>query len=1648
MEEKTLYSVDYKSWLKWLEDQPSQQQSQLAQKLYKTLLEILLSSLDTSGDDCMKLCHFIEQCRGSKSPQIQEFAFSNKICLEIYSFFLEFNERNKNRCMRRVLDLVSTLIRCNPSRTDANNIKKTILDTSLSIICHKSSKPLIKPAVKSLEHFLGISTFSIHELVESFEAISRGRSKKYSPINDNKISWIDFFVAEIFELMSYSELSPTAGKFLVTIFRQTRFCTQKFFQNEIQITPWQVWIVKAIENKPGILEDIKNYLLPPLFNLDRQNSLDFLEDLNNQDVGIQLQSREIEPRILLKLVAFEIGKKTGLIDEGALFEFYKVPNKHPKTMIINESVIDGFLAHADDLVRSVSFSILVSSSSPLRPFSPATIQIIKSKLHILFSDTDIKFRNEILSTTKQLIERLRGSSAFLVKEISSRKYQLRDGSRFDILHVAQAENLLQKTVDLLQSQRSFIKWILEFLIGELIPTASYQRHITSLKTINLWLSSGIIGSKSRKPSAKKTNNQTIWPFAIDFFTPEVVRLLIDLLVDPFEDVRALASNILKMASAVQFQRSEESSVSKTKKRKHIIIPEICHWSSNFQDNFSKRSVEEKQINTNESLKILEDFIEFVEEISNKTGRADYADGLARSYELYYYLQDCQREQDKIFRNLADKLVMKISLAENNLAKAVQDEPLHGILAALNLIWENSSVDLLDLKDQSINQMLDFQKDCVHFCSRIWTVVKPILCNDSPEGFLLEDLEEPDTVDTKDILSYSFRAIHESSNLLRTLIRKSQIYSTKHSPLFTHIFTDIGNLSFEKLSCLRHRGAFSTVSLTFAASCKMAINYQSNLLNVWLERAFICLQTQVSTTRRSAGIPSIITGIMSAISRSDFENTIKKLLEIAGSETYSELDQEQLPQVHALNSLKEIVKSVSTNARVGLYISECLGVVGMCLNSSVWAIRNSALILLRSIIDNLIGTSSKSDESDTGWDGSSTKIQYEKYAALPRILMQLLRYENQELYRPNKNHTVLPALSIIRRAGIPLEYRDEFHRIVSNLLGSREWHLREQGARTIMVLQDQKTELEAVKKLLENSGETTNHQHGSILAAKLIMLERVDVSKYELDQFSDVIYQILCQQRYKYNPFVRNECIELAIAAFIHVLNHSNLKTRDQRQNYILRLLEKTQTLPHSLDLSTNALTISSDTSLELFIYSRAKLKLKIITSIIISDEFGISKAIEQALALGSDTIISVVDCILPILKYNASENVLYCIFLSFTKILENIKDSDVVCTIIDVVHQIVESTEVLFQIDNKSVQYLIEKLESFIALNIKKSPRLLISYYKLSGFICLYKLSSPILLDDQKTSVICYWIENMKKACHENQDFDIRYAVTVAIQKFYQYYRRGHVDLVTDSHLSELNFILMTLLVDDDDEIRKLAALIFSDIDDRSLCPLAALDSLFKHQVTNYYLSNNFGWHCLHNLLVFHNTNSNNDPEDPGNMLRLAYTHDYSLFAVEEPNLFSDPCRTQDYFAKAFLQLPFSPEIQLELHTSGIQSEFSILLEWASKGFEALQRRFINEQNLVKKYSPTNASIFIAIRRIIVCGKISLAYWQKNLDGFLRMKKLASTTATTSTTSTTSTDAEFSLIISWESLIEEIKKQLDIIACQIHIHASLRRLAAKQLLDY
>ena len=122
-------------------------------------------------------------------------------------------------------------------------------------------------------------------------------------------------------------------------------------------------------------------------------------------------------------------------------------------------------------------------------------------------------------------------------------------------------------------------------------------------------------------------------------------------------------------------------------------------------------------------------------------------------------------------------------------------------------------------------------------SRVWDCVRPILCNDAPEGHIPEDLDPESDIDTKDILSYSWRALKEArysrshqcevianscSSLMRAVVTRAPILDHEEPSEFIGLeeqnLQDLVKLAFTELTELRHRGAFSAVAQAFAACC--------------------------------------------------------------------------------------------------------------------------------------------------------------------------------------------------------------------------------------------------------------------------------------------------------------------------------------------------------------------------------------------------------------------------------------------------------------------------------------------------------------------------------------------------------------------------------------------------------------------------------------------------------------------------------------------------------------------------------------------------------------------------------------------------------------------------------------------------------------
>lgn len=265
----------------------------------------------------------------------------------------------------------------------------------------------------------------------------------------------------------------------------------------------------------------------------------------------------------------------------------------------------------------------------------------------------------------------------------------------------------------------------------------------------------------------------------------------------------------------------------------------------------------------------------------------------------------------------------------------------------------------------------------------------------------------------------------------------------------------------------------------------------------------------------------MTGILSAdASNPSFEQAMLKLMEIASVEARtSETDGSNLPQVHAFNCMKDIFKSSYLTAagnKAEKYLPDCLELAANGLKSELWAIRNCALILLRSLLDCLFGSHESKATMESGWDGKANRISFHKYPTLPKVLLTLLKAGHQ-MMAPNAigsaaAESVFPALDIVRRAGPPDMLRGELEEHIAKYLASPVWHVREIAARTLCSCLLHDKWLDALLQIARASVETEvgnaqNCVHGVLLTMKYtierlneVMRDRLQGDIPKLEQF--------------------------------------------------------------------------------------------------------------------------------------------------------------------------------------------------------------------------------------------------------------------------------------------------------------------------------------------------------------------------------------------------------------------------------------------------------------------------------------------------------------------------------------------------------------------
>ncbi|EXA49967.1 hypothetical protein NW761_000836 [Fusarium oxysporum] len=1463
---------------KWVEEQSSEEQSSWAQSIFTRLLESASQPRGASGNSCVKLCGFVEQSSKSQSQSLKLWAYSRDVTIQLFNFYVEWNESDNHRSMKLVLDLLPQLIRRNPDEKAGQETKSTILDNLISIVTGKSSKPLAKSAIKALDHLLAKDIVTLDEIRSSYVTLQQKDTSK------NPLEVWKSFIFELFHWMTLHFVCPTAGRFIVCVYRGLRSQDQRETSGQLSIETWHRWLLEAINEEPSILEPVKNYIFLPLFKADKSEALGFLKRMNEHEAVSAGHEIDINLPALLQLAALEIGKKVGLVEEPALGDDKSADSD--SSIVLDEKVLESVLAHPSHEVRSLALSLLMSSPSTTRPYSSTALDLLRKHLATYFADSDAKFRNEVAGKVRDMFRRVRGAIFVLKKSIpraAARKQKEQPG-QVQEQHILYRTNLISlpeaQLVHCLEYHEKFLFWYIGFLCSELTPTASYQRHSASLKAVTFILR--MEGEKSK--TWETADDQTLF---FDQFGSSWLRALSDLIMDPFDDIRSHAATVLRWI-----------------------------FSDSRYRNFYLMARQGKLNPTEE----LTELLRRTEELARKTARADHSDGVARVSQLLYRLSENEQHRVALLSKLIGGLEARLVVAEKDLGRAVLDAPLHGDFASLCYMWQ--VVSELQLSEGELQSVQALQDALVTCCERVWAAVRDILCDDSPEGHLPQELEEVDGLDTKDVLSYSFRSVHEASNLMRIIIlsikqhsRQGRICPSKEA------YERIGNLSFTQLASLRHRGAFTTVALTFSTCCQLVKHLDqakagaeggTTLLEQWYAGTLEAINAQVSTTRRSAGIPAMMTGVLSANAPNpSFEQVMNKLMEIASQEArVTETDGSNLPQVHAYNCLKEIFKSSYLTAmgnKSEKFLPQCLELAANGLKSELWAIRNCGLILLRSLIDCLFGSHQSKALMEAGWDGKANRIAYHRYPSLPRTLLHLLESGHQMMASIAASsaaaESVFPALDIIRRAGPPEVLREELQIHIAKYLASPVWHVREIAARTLCSCLLHAKWLDTITSIAAESvrsqiGNVQNHVHGVLLALK-----------YIVDRLSEVMPEQLQHDIPKLSGFLIEYWREIQAlespeipAAYLEVAN-------------LVRALPRPGSIdPIQLEFPTSnnregALLRAQRVIHEVHSIAEGSGPIENLNTLFLSKTMGVN-----TIVAGLETVPKLWD----ISRLSEQDVGKFCNLYRDVCVKIGPVEPRVIAllNLTEILDQVLKSGNISLV----SPDLLLEVWSSLPLSSI--NPALANAVIRISGCIIAILCRAQVVTPEG----IKNWGHMMADAGLDDKDFDTRLATVESLCSFFSIIEVGQ-PWTQEEHLAAI-LALYDSLNDDDDDIRDVGSAAVQSILGKALVPIEAANRLLLWLAQHYAGSPTFRQVVVRRIMGDSRyPTPKNNAVSIQDQLQEAMKFDDSLFVIEKQNLFVDEVRETQRWIALYENLTWESN----------DPSLDPLTTWTSAGLEAMQ---------------------------------------------------------------------------------------------------------------
>ncbi|KAI8942087.1 hypothetical protein NX059_000184 [Plenodomus lindquistii] len=629
-----------------------------------------------------------------------------------------------------------------------------------------------------------------------------------------------------------------------------------------------------------------------------------------------------------------------------------------------------------------------------------------------------------------------------------------------------------------------------------------------------------------------------------------------------------------------------------------------------------------------------------------------------------------------------------------------------------------------------------------------------------------------------------------------------------------------------------------------------------------------------------------------------------------------IEESRLPQVHALNCIKEIFTTSKLSVASEPYIGQGLELAARMLNSDIWPIRNCSLMLFKALIERLLGSDEAQDWKERE-RAKTSRFSYDFFPSLPQMLSDLIDPNgplkksmtstsvNSSPFDLHGAEGVFPALQILRQARPPQPHLNIIQKAVTSLLSSPHWHLRDMAARTAVSIRSTSELNAASAALLATVPASTDQQHGTLLTVKYMHNKLLrDARVLPTESFGAVMISLSSHANDWYVPsdcpFVRSAFLDIVAVCGMTML----------RRLDTLSMLPVWQQLAASVSIGPDyALGVNDQpgdslfhTSLaQVFFIDRVIMRDDCLDTAFSEDYQGIDEALMLLADDDADTCCAALETLDKIINLQPTSELaipLSLVVAAIHKVVLQATDPEVISKAQAVLASALQDgeleTEFFSAITTDQLLLTLEKLE-FQCLN--GPPSNMQSALHLLGFFLDHAYANLPAQRSAILSATARYVRLLRMTIIDTNPFDTRFAAAQSLTTLSHIYTASPTSASTGPLLLALSLTLYDLLNDDDEEIRDLTARTTNGFlraqgqqHAPDTPPLPTTSRLATYLSTTFSPSSNLLSTALHRLT---NTPPGGAPSLFSTPFSTTFAQqrqtDSSLFATEKQNLYFDP---------------------------------------------------------------------------------------------------------------------------------------------------------------